>query len=122
MLEPEELTSDQVKELEADLRKLLHDLESVEDVRNDGAKTVELDTAFGRLSRMDAMQQQQMAKATRESHRLRLQLVQVALSLISRGEYGDCARCEEPIGYRRLKAKPESRLCLDCQSSSEGRL
>ena len=26
-----------------------------------------------------------------------------------------CRRCEEPIGYKRLSARPESPYCLDCQ-------
>ncbi len=121
MSDPEELTEAQVKELEKDLVDLRTELESLVEVRAAEAKPVEIDTAFGRLSRMDAMQQQQMAKANRASQRRRLQLVQVALTNIARGEYGYCGRCEEPIGYRRLKARPESRLCLDCQSSVERR-
>jgi DnaK suppressor protein len=121
MKEVEELNSAQVTELEADLRDLRGELESVVDASAQGVKPVELDTAIGRLTRMDAMQQQQMAKANRESHRRRLQLVQAALSRIDRGDFGYCARCEEPIGFPRLKARPESILCVSCKSSSERR-
>jgi DnaK suppressor protein len=39
----------------------------------------------------------------------------VALSTFDRGEYGLCRKCEEPIGYRRLSAKPEAPFCLECQ-------
>ena len=121
MIEAEELTDAQVTELEADLRALRGELEGLLEVSADGAKPVELDTAIGRVSRMDAMQHQQMAKANRESHRRRLQLVQAALAGVDRGDFGLCTRCEEPIGYRRLKAKPESRFCLQCQASNERR-
>ena len=121
MNESEDLTQAQVTELESDLVALRAELQSLVEVRAQGAKPVEIDTAFGRLSRMDAMQHQQMAKANRESQRLRLRLVQVALEDIARDEYGDCAQCDEPIGYRRLKARPESRFCLTCQSTKEQR-
>ena len=121
MNDAEDLTDTQVVELGADLQALRSELESLVEVSAKGAKPVELDTPIGRLSRMDAMQHQQMAKANRESHRRRLQLVQVALADVARADYGLCMRCEEPIGYRRLKAKPESRFCLACQSSNERR-
>jgi len=121
MDEAEELTSAQVTELEAELGDLRGELESLIEASAMGVKPVELDSAIGRLTRMDAMQQQQMAKANRESHRRRLRLVQAALTRIDSGDYGYCARCEEPIGLRRLKARPESLLCLGCKSSSERR-
>ena len=80
------------------------------------AKPVVLDqSSVGRLSRMDAMQQQAMAKATRQKAELRLAQCKSALSAFDRDEYGLCRKCEEPIGYPRLKARPESPYCLECQ-------
>ncbi len=121
MREAEELTDAQLTELEAELVELRGELERLVASSAESVQTVDLDTPIGRLSRMDAMQDQQMAKANRDSHRRRLKLVQVSLSAVAQDEYGFCARCEEPIGYPRLKAKPESRFCLPCQSSSERR-
>ena len=34
---------------------------------------------------------------------------------IEKERYGLCRRCGDPIGYPRLKARPESPYCLDCQ-------
>ncbi|MBW2687795.1 MAG: TraR/DksA C4-type zinc finger protein, partial [Deltaproteobacteria bacterium] len=69
--------------------------------------------------RMDAMQQQAMAKATRQKSQLRLTHCKVALSSFDRNEYGLCRKCEEPIGYRRLSAKPEAPFCLECQRGAD---
>jgi DnaK suppressor protein len=77
--------------------------------------TVELDQArVGRLSRMDAMQAQQMALETERRNRARLILVQQALDRIERGEYGDCLECGEPIDPRRLEADPTATRCIGC--------
>ncbi len=93
---------------------LLHSLEQVDD------KAVELDqTRMGRLSRIDAIQQQQMSAAGRRGQELRLSQVRSALERMTRSEYGECVSCEEPIARRRLRARPEAPLCLRCQSRRE---
>jgi len=83
------------------------------------SQPVALDTPIGRLSRMDALQQQEMAKANRAGQQQRLALVVNALQSIKQERYGECRRCEEPIGYPRLKARPESPFCLECQQENE---
>lgn len=76
-------------------------------------------SSVGRLSRMDAMQQQAMAKATRRNAQLRLAQCKVALSAFDRDQYGLCRNCEEPIGYGRLSARPEAPFCLECQQAAD---
>jgi DnaK suppressor protein len=100
-------------------RSLLLDLQaSLADTASSAEKageTVELDQArVGRLSRMDAMQAQQMALETERRNRARLVLVQRALDCIEKGEYGDCLECGEPIDPRRLEADPTALRCIDC--------
>ena len=115
----EELTPSQLEELSVDLRSLQDELKSLLKVSMAGTKPVELDQPIGRLSRMDAIQQQKMAQANRANHKLRFDLVKAALMIVERDEYGYCRRCEEPIGYRRLKAKPETPFCVACQGARE---
>jgi DnaK suppressor protein len=45
----------------------------------------------------------------------KLRLVDEALLRIDRGEFGICARCEQPIPEKRLRALPWARYCLPCQ-------
>jgi DnaK suppressor protein len=116
----EELTPEQEKELRADLEALQTELSGLLGALAEGAQTVDLDEPIGRLSRMDAIQQQQMSAANKRTTELRLKLVAQSLRIFAEGEYGLCRRCEEPIGYPRLKAKPEAAFCVDCQSAKEG--
>jgi DnaK suppressor protein len=83
------------------------------------ARPVSLDEPIGRLSRMDAIQQQQMAGAARRQAERQLQQVQSALGRIEAGTYGICLRCEEEIAPARLAVKPEATLCRRCQGGSE---
>jgi DnaK suppressor protein len=117
----DELTSPQIDELQAELLRLQRELRELLNASKDESKPVDLGTPIGRLSRMDAMQQQSMAQANRRSHEVRLQQIAAALNLLHTDDYGLCRACEEPIGYPRLNARPESPFCLDCQSAREKR-
>lgn len=87
----------------------------------EGAAPVDLDQPIGRVSRIDAIQQQRMVEANRAAMQRRLAQVRGALERIEAGDYGDCAACEEPIGFPRLVARPETPLCITCQSKREAR-
>lgn len=117
----EELTESQRKELKQRLVELVGELEAQLAASEKTQQPVELDqSSVGRLSRMDAMQQQAMAQATRRNLSTRLSQCRAALALFERDEYGECRNCAEPIAYRRLCAYPETPWCLDCQSQRDG--
>ena len=115
----DELTPEQLEELGRDLEALLEELERLAASTKESSKPVDLDLPIGRLSRIDARQSQEMARAERRNTELRLQQVRAALKRHADEEYGDCRRCEEPVGYARLKARPESALCVECQEELE---
>ena len=84
------------------------------------AETVELDqTRMGRLSRMDAMQQQEMSKANNQRRQLQLQKITAALIRIENNDYGYCQECEEDINPKRLEHSPTSKYCIECASAME---
>lgn len=115
----EELTPGQIAALRVLIEQSSAELQDLLSRSSASSKPVDLDEPIGRLSRMDALQQQQMAVASRQVQNQRLLLLRNALKAIERDEYGYCRRCEEPIGYQRLKVRPESPFCLTCQSRSE---
>ena len=115
----DELTPAQVEELRADLVTLEGALAEHLAQMTNSAKAVDLDTPIGRLSRMDALAQQQVAKAGKEATRARLGQVRAALRRMDEGTYGLCLRTEEPIGYARLKVRPEATLSLAGQRELE---
>ncbi len=116
----DELTDAQLAELHADLIAVRETVGETVRAAQARSETVELDQAtVGRLSRVDAMQQQQMAAAQLRQLELRLKQVATALTTHAEGEYGWCKVCGEPIGYRRLKARPESPACVGCMARLE---
>ena len=116
---PKELEDEEAQELRAALGALRDELRAFIDASAEGSRPVALDEPIGRLSRMDAMQQQSMAKANRRAAQQRLARVESALRRIEDGEYGTCLRCDEPVGIKRLEVQPEAVLCIACQSRGE---
>jgi len=101
------------------LRSLLmvHREELVEwaETGKDARRPVELDQArVGRLSRMDALQGQQMAQEAARRRRLQLVRIAGALRRMESGEYGYCAVCGEAIDLRRLAFDPTITRCVAC--------
>jgi len=43
----------------------------------------------------------------------------LALKKIEDGTFGICEICEEPIGKKRLEARPETTLCIKCKEDQE---
>jgi len=79
------------------------------------ARPVELDqTAVGRLSRMDAMQNQHLTKNLQEREELRFGALHEALERIEAGTYGRCSECDGPIAFERLWVVPEAVDCGQC--------
>ncbi|MCB9761824.1 MAG: TraR/DksA C4-type zinc finger protein [Alphaproteobacteria bacterium] len=114
---PDELTTSQREEIAAELRRARGELRALIADEAGLSGTVELDQArVGRVSRIDAMQHQQMAAATRRRAERRLEGVEAALERLAEDPegFGWCPECGEPIGYRRLKVLPESVFCVAC--------
>ena len=42
-----------------------------------------------------------------------------ALKKIEDGSFGVCEICDEPIGKKRLEARPETSLCIKCKEDQE---
>ena len=90
------------------------------DARRKEGAPVELDqTKVGRLSRMDAMQQQAMAQASARRTEMEAQRIRTALGKLRSGDYGYCAKCEEEIAAGRLQVDPATLVCIDCARAAE---
>ena len=118
-MSPGELSSVQLEELHQLLLVERRGLECQLQLSEEGAKPVQLGTPIGRLSRMDAIQQQEMTRAGRSTLELKRRQVEASLDGHTKGVYGQCRSCEEPIGYPRLRARPEAPFCLSCQDRRE---
>lgn len=114
-LSPTELNllSDLLEQQKIDLKQQLENTQA-------DSKPVTLDQqSVGRVSRIDAIQQQQMAMANREQNKNLLIAINKSLNRVDIDEYGYCLECGECIGFKRLQVQPYAEFCLDCQSALE---
>lgn len=75
---------------------------------------VEPDVSLGRITRTDAMQDQQMALHQRDRLRAQQSRIDTALERVENGAFGVCPACNEPIEKARLETAPDSVLCVAC--------
>ena len=109
------LTDVQIAQFRDELERQLAKLEKSMTVTDEAMKTVELDQgAVGRLSRMDSLQNQSMAKGLRERESVKLALILGALRRLDAGTYGVCTSCGAPVAAERLSVFPESGTCAPC--------
>lgn len=114
------LNQEQLQELRTLLQRLQQELQEQMQLSKSATAAVTLDqTLVGRVSRMDALQQQSVALSTKEKAQTRLRRVNIALAAMESGDYGYCARCDAGIGFGRLSAQPEARLCIACQDMAD---
>jgi DnaK suppressor protein len=99
------IIEDHIKEIERALEE-----------RRDDTAPISPDVSVGRLSRLDAMQMQQMALESDRRNREQLQRLQDALIKVERDTYGTCMKCNKDIAEERLRAQPDAFLCIDCAS------
>ncbi|MGK4474851.1 TraR/DksA family transcriptional regulator [Aeromonas molluscorum] len=54
-----------------------------------------------------------------EHDKLHLRKLRAAIRRINEGDFGYCESCGDEISLKRLHARPESRYCVECQSTKE---
>ena len=97
------------------IRSEMDQLKQLSERAKDSRAPVTLDQqSVGRLSRMDAMQQQSMELATEERRQQRLAALASALRRVKSGDYGYCLKCDDKIAAGRLAVDPTVTLCIDC--------
>jgi DnaK suppressor protein len=112
-----ELTAEQVEELRRELHRMRARLHRSMGISEQRSKPVTLDqTSVGRLSRMDALQNQGITQGLQAREAATLARVEEALARLERGEYGRCPSCERRIPYDRLLVFPEAATCAACAS------
>lgn len=111
----DELTDAEVAHYRALLEQRRAELERTNASAEEAQRPVELDqTRQGRLSRIDALQGQEMSKAAERRRKLELTRIESAFKRLDSGDYGFCVSCDEPIGKRRLAADPTTPVCISC--------
>jgi len=97
------------------LQAMLDEVATGAALGEEDTRTVDLDQqSVGRLSRMDALQRQAMAKAQQARRAGLERRIRAALARIDEGEFGYCAECGDDIAARRLDLDPTVATCINC--------
>lgn len=110
------MEKEQLDDFHQQLCQMRADMLSRREVSREAAGTVTLDqTSVGRLSRMDALQSQQMAIEVQRRKEQILTRIEGAIRRIHKGEFGECFECGEDISLARLRVDPTVTRCIRCQ-------
>lgn len=116
------LMNAELNSIEDRLKTLHQSVEQSLSMARENAATVILDqSSVGRISRMDAMQQQAMASFQRERMLIQQRRLSAALERKEAGTLGMCCQCELPIPLDRLLNDPATPFCADCQEEIDER-
>ena len=96
-----------LEELEREIREDM-------DANPEDSGVVGLDSSIGRLSRMDALQNQQMALELKRRQENQLLRIENAFKRLAKGQYGLCGKCKKPIEENRLEVFPDTVTCVRC--------
>lgn len=112
------MTGPELEKMRERLLAELAEIEALSETSAEARSTVTLDQqSVGRLSRMDAMQGQAMARASEQRRRARISMIKAALQRIDEGDYGICEECEEDIPAGRLEIDPVVATCVKCAAN-----
>ena len=103
-------------------RKLLSSM--LEEAQQKGDSTIEELTDSNEVfadpaDRATAESDRSFTLRIRDRERRLIRKIQAALQRIEDGSYGICEECGEEIGVPRLKARPVTKLCINCKSKQE---
>jgi DnaK suppressor protein len=106
------VTEDQAKQA---LLARQAELEEEDRISAEGREPVTLQQdSVGRLSRMDAMQQQAMAQAQERRRSAERVRIKAALERLDEGDWGYCTTCGSDIAPARLMHDPSVLTCIGC--------
>ncbi len=104
-----------IDKFKSQLLALKSEIEDIDSISKSSTATVTLDqSSVGRLSRMDALQGQQMALESERRRKQQLLQIQAALLRVENGEFGCCTHCGEEIAMGRLAFNPAITRCVGC--------
>ena len=103
-------------------RLLAEQQETIEAIQQaqQSAAPVELDqSSIGRVSRIDALQQQALAPGLLQRLVIRRRKVEAALTRFDSGTYRMCCACQGDIEPERLNADPAVVFCQECAAERQ---
>lgn len=95
------------------LKRIMRTERKVEELK-EMVKPYAPENSIGRVSRMDAINNQNVMKAALRADEKRLSGLRLALANIDQPDFGICQECQKAIDPKRLLLMPESKHCVKC--------
>ena len=108
------MTDKQLKEMRAATLEKIDETKQEIECLKELTKPIKPDNAYGRLSRMDAINNKTINDAALREQKSRLQKLERALQNIDEDKYGACQKCGDDIPLGRLKFMPWTTKCVNC--------
>ena len=113
-------TGDLLREVKGEMKESVSVLSEIEKTEKRIAEYKELtkptapDCAIGRVSRMDAINNNSINLAALRKNEDKLKGLKYMFSKIGDDDFGLCERCKQAIPLQRLLFMPQSRFCVNC--------
>lgn len=112
-------TAHDLKALKRQLNKGLKEIQKLSQGTEEDRQPVKLDQSMvGRLSRMDALQNQAMHVEIERRRALESQRIEATLKRIAADDYGYCVSCGEEVEAKRLENDPTTPTCISCATQA----
>jgi len=95
------------------LSKIVELEEIIYSIKQDSAP-ISPDCAIGRISRVDAMQNQEIREKAQKEAVIKLSTLKNKLLHIESENFGKCEICGKKIQEKRLRFMPETTKCMKC--------
>ncbi len=92
-----------------------------ESLKNLFTEEVSVEVRGDSADKVASEQNQDLEVKFKERQRLKVQEIDGALARIANASFGECLSCSEPIGLKRLQARPTAKYCIDCMENLDQR-
>ena len=92
------------------MEKLQEEIKNLKEM----TKPLGLDSAVGRISRMDYINNKSVNEAQLVQNESKMKALENWLTKIGTSQFGKCTRCGNDININRLLYMPESTKCVHC--------
>ena len=104
----------ELKDIELLIREEIQNTQKSIEHLKELTKPIAPENAIGRVSRMDAINNKSVNEAALKKTQQKLKNLQITLSNLHEPDFGQCARCKNPIPIGRIMLMPHSRFCVQC--------
>ena len=113
------MTPEEKKDIKAEIEKRIKEAEKTAETLKKQTEPVPPSVAIGRLTRMDAIQQKNMAESNLKANQVLISNLKKALDKLDEPDFGVCVICKQNIPMERMFIIPEAKVCVPCASKKK---